>query len=53
MFLFFLQKEVNTWLDNALKLKEADWQANKKPELDDEYYFCHLALDVIGVCAFG
>lgn len=40
-------------MSNALTLKEADWQANKKPELIDEYYFCDLALNVIEVCASG
>ncbi|KAB5539795.1 hypothetical protein PHYPO_G00093270 [Pangasianodon hypophthalmus] len=48
-YLSHKEKEVKTWLSNALKLKEADWQANKKPELIDEYYFCNLALDVIAV----
>ncbi|KAF5906537.1 tumor necrosis factor alpha-induced protein 2-like, partial [Clarias magur] len=47
-YLSHKEKEVNTRLSTALKLKEADWQANKKPELD-EYYFCNLAFDVIGV----
>lgn len=55
LFQFFscLQKEVKAWMSNALKLQEEDWQANKKPELIDEYYVCHLHLDVIGVCASG
>ncbi|XP_060771698.1 tumor necrosis factor alpha-induced protein 2a [Neoarius graeffei] len=43
------QNEVKSWMSNALTLKEADWQANKKPELIDEYYFCDLALNVIGI----
>ncbi|KAI5090522.1 tumor necrosis factor alpha-induced protein 2 [Silurus meridionalis] len=52
-YLSHKEKEVETWLTNALKLKKTDWDANKKPELLDEYYFCNLYLDVIGVWASG
>ncbi|TSK58100.1 Tumor necrosis factor alpha-induced protein 2 [Bagarius yarrelli] len=48
-YLSHKESEVKTWLSNALKLKEADWQANKKPELTDGYYFCDFAVDVIWV----
>ncbi|KAG7316643.1 hypothetical protein KOW79_020184 [Hemibagrus wyckioides] len=52
-YLLLKENEVKSWLSNALKLKEADWQANKKPELIDEYYYCDLALDAIGVVEGG
>ncbi|KAI5619842.1 tumor necrosis factor alpha-induced protein 2 [Silurus asotus] len=48
-YLSHKEKEVETWLTNALKLKKTDWDANKKPELLDDYYFCNLYLDVIGL----
>ncbi|XP_060721015.1 exocyst complex component 3-like isoform X1 [Tachysurus vachellii] len=52
-YLSHKENETKTWLSNALELKEADWQANKKPELIDEYYICHLVLDAIGIVDGG
>ncbi|XP_036437542.1 tumor necrosis factor alpha-induced protein 2-like [Colossoma macropomum] len=46
-YLSHKEAEVRTWLSSALKKEEEHWQTDEKPELMDNYYISHLALDVI------
>ncbi|KAL2082258.1 hypothetical protein ACEWY4_022076 [Coilia grayii] len=48
---YLSQKEatVRHWLANALKTEEERWNKGDWPELIDEYYISHIAVDVIGL----
>uniref|UniRef100_A0AAR2IZX7 Tumor necrosis factor alpha-induced protein 2 n=1 Tax=Pygocentrus nattereri TaxID=42514 RepID=A0AAR2IZX7_PYGNA len=46
-YLSHKEAEVKTSLSSALKKEEEHWQTGEKPELMDNYYISHLALDVI------
>ncbi|XP_062406799.1 tumor necrosis factor alpha-induced protein 2a isoform X2 [Sardina pilchardus] len=48
-YLSYKQTTVRDWLTNALRTEEERWIRGDWPELIDEYYVSHLAVDVIGL----
>ncbi|XP_063079118.1 tumor necrosis factor alpha-induced protein 2a isoform X2 [Engraulis encrasicolus] len=48
-YLSHKEATLRNWLANALKTEEERWHKGQWPELIDEYYISHIAVDVIGL----
>ncbi|KAL0963167.1 hypothetical protein UPYG_G00350610 [Umbra pygmaea] len=48
-YLLYKEVQVQTWVSKALSKEEESWRSGKMPDLTDNYYFCHLAIDVIQI----